>query len=264
MASWEALIASLFARIGGVFIFAGRTVVAMPRVAARARRLRELVFQVDALGVGALPIVEVTGVLTGLLIGLQTRDAIEQFGIASLYPQMVTLALVRELSPTFVALIAGTRAASGTASELATMQVTQQIDAMRALRRDPVQALAAPRVLASLLVFPMLGLVSVAAGLVGSMMVAVYSLKQTASYFFYAASTVLSATEILPNLVLKPALFGFLIGTLACSSGLAARGGTTAVGLATVRAVVQVTVAIIVADYFAGRFIRWAWPPPPF
>lgn len=244
--------------------FTGRTVAAIPKVAAHTGRLKELLFQVDSLGVAALPIVEITGILTGLLIGLQTRDAIEQFGIAALYPQMVTLALVRELAPTFVALIAGTRAASGAASELATMKVTQQIDAMRALRRDPIEALAAPRVLASIVVFPMLGVVSIAAGLVGSMAVAVFSLQQTSAYFFYSAATVLSPAEMLPNMLLKPALFGFLIGVLSCNSGLAAQGGTSAVGRATVRAVVQVTVAVIVADYLSGRVIRYVWPPPPF
>src|SRR5690606_10018072 len=110
-------------------------------------------------------------------------------------------ALVREVGPTFVALVAGARAASGITSELATMKVTQQVDALRALRRDPVAHLAAPRALASVFCFPLLAIAGVLAGFFGGMLVATFALGQPPMFFFSRAFDVLNMREIVPNLL---------------------------------------------------------------
>lgn len=253
-----------FLSLGQFTTFAARTIAALPSVLLHASRRREFIVQLDALGVGALPITHITGFIAGLLLGLQTRVSLEQFGITSLFPQMLTLALVREVGPTFVGIIAGARAASGIASELATMSVTQQVDAMRALGRDPIERLAAPRTLASIVVFPCLSIVGILAGFLGGHLIATSTLGQTPTFFFHEAFIVLGVREILPNLIFKPMVFGLLIGVVSSFLGLRAERGTRAVGEATVRAVVLVTVSVLVTDYMVGEVFRKLWPPPPW
>ncbi len=253
-----------FSDIGSFALFLARTVWALPAVLSRRTRLREFIVQLDVLGVGALPITHITGVIAGLLLGVQTKVALRQFGITSMFPQMLTLALVREVGPTFVALIAGGRAASGITSELATMSVTQQVDALRALRRDPVLALAAPRTLASVVCFPMLAFAGVVAGMFGGMLIGLSYLHQGPTFFFNQAIAVLNVREIVPNLIVKPMCFGLLIGIVASYLGLRTEGGTRAVGGSTVHAVVKVTVGVLITDYLVGEIFRRTWPPPPF
>lgn len=250
--------------LGAVILFALRTVRALPAVVARRAGFREFVVQLDTLGLGALPITHITGVIAGLLVGLQTKASLKQFGITSIFPQMLTLALVREVGPTFVALIAGARAASGITSELATMSVTQQVDALRALRADPIVTLAAPRTLASIAAFPMLAFTGVVAGMFGGMLIGISYLHQGPTFFFHQALLVLNARELVPNLLVKPMSYGLLIGVIASQLGLATEGGTRAVGGSTVRSVVKVTVGVLISDYVVGEVFRRAWPPPPF
>lgn len=249
---------------GAFAIFTARNLAALPAVVSRRSRLREVVVHLDVLGVGALPITHITGVVVGLLLGVQTKAALRQFGITTLFPQMLTLALVREVGPTFVALVAGARAASGITSELATMSVTQQVDAMRALRRDPIIALSAPRVLACLIAFPVLALVGAVAGMFGGMLIGRSYLHQGTTFFFNQALLVLNMREVIPNLVVKPMSFGLLVALVASYLGLRTEGGTRAVGSSTVRAVVLVTVGVLICDYLVGEVFRRLWPPPPF
>lgn len=249
--------------LAAITTFALRTLAAIPSVVVHKERRREFVMQLDSLAVGAVPITHLTGFVTGLLLGVQTRVSLREFGITTMFPQLLTIALVRELGPTFVSLIAGARAGSGIASELATMSVTQQVDAMRALRRDPVPTLAAPRTLACIIGFPALSVVGVLAGLVGGMLVGL-ALQQSPSFFFHQSLSILGVREVIPNLIVKPAIFGMLIGTMASYLGLSAEGGTRAVGSATVRTVVIVTVSVLVADYLVSETFRRFWPPPPF
>ena len=249
--------------VGDLALFTFQTIAALPAVFLHRPRRRELVNQLDAIGVGALPITHITGLIAGLLLGVQTRVTLRQFGITNIFAQMLTLALVREVGPTFVSLITGGRAASGVASELATMTVTQQVDALRALRRNPIDALVAPRTLACIIAFPALAMVGVLAGLFGGMLMG-QTLHQDATFFFNQALSVLGIREIIPNLVVKPALFGLLIGIVSSYLGLRAEGGTRAVGGSTVRAVVVVTVGILISDYVVGEIFRRAWPAPPW
>lgn len=252
------------ATIGQFGTFSARVLVALPAVFIHRTRRREFVIHLDGIGVGALPITHITGFISGLLLGLQTRVSLEQFGITSLFSQMLTLALVREVGPTFVALVAGSRAAAGITSELATMAVTQQVDAFRALRRDPIKALAAPRTLAAMCAFPILSIIGVLAGFFGGMLIGTFALEQSPTFFFNQAFLVLSFQEIIPNLFVKPATFGLLIGLVSSFLGLRASGGTRAVGAAAVQAVVLVTVGVLFADYVVGEIFRKLWPPPPW
>lgn len=251
----------LFA-LGELGTFTLGTLIALPAVIGRRTRRQELIVQLDVLGVGALPITHLTGFIAGLLMGIQTRDGLQEFGITTLFPSLVTLVLVREVGPTFVALISGARAASGIASELSTMAVTNQVDAFRALRRDPVASLAAPRTLACIIGFPALSIVGVLAGMYGGYVIA-SSMQQSASFFFHQSLRAIGAREIIPNLLVKPALFGLVIGVVSSHLGLKAEGGTRAVGGATVRSVVIITVGVLITDYIVGAFFLRFWPPPP-
>jgi phospholipid/cholesterol/gamma-HCH transport system permease protein len=242
--------------------FAVGTIAALPKVFQQRTRRRELVTQLDVLGVGALPITHLTGFISGLLMGVQTREGLREFGITTMFPELVTLVLVREVGPTFVALISGARAASGIASELSTMAVTQQVDAFRALRRNPIEALAAPRTLACIFGFPALSIVGVLAGLYGGYVIA-ESLQQSASFFFHQSLRSIGPREVIPNLLVKPALFGLVIGIVSSHLGLKAEGGTRAVGSATVRSVVIITVGVLITDYIVGTLFLRFWPPPP-
>lgn len=252
------------AAVGQFAAFSVRVLLALPSVFLHRTRRREMIIQLDGVGVGALPITHITGFIAGLLLGLQTRVSLEQFGITSLFSQMLTLALVREVGPTFVALVAGARAAAGITSELATMSVTQQVDALRALRRDPIEALAAPRTVAAIIAFPILSVAGVLAGFFGGMLIGTFALGQSPTFFFNQAFLVLGAREILPNLFVKPAAFGLLIGLVSSFLGLRAEGGTRAVGEAAVKAVVAVTVGVLFTDYMVGEVFRKIWPPPPW
>lgn len=261
---WKESILMPIATIGQFGTFSSRVLVALPAVLVHRTRRKEFVLHLDSIGVGALPITHITGFISGLLLGLQTRVSLEQFGITSLFSQMLTLALVREVGPTFVALVAGSRAAAGVTSELATMAVTQQVDAFRALRRDPIKALAAPRTLAAMCAFPILSIIGVLAGFFGGMLIGAFALEQSPTFFFNQAFLVLSVREIIPNLFMKPAAFGLLIGLVSSFLGLRTVGGTRSVGNAAVKAVVLVTVGVLFADYVVGEIFRKIWPPPPW
>lgn len=261
---WAEGIARPLAVLGEFAVFSVRVLAALPSVLLHKARRNETIVQLDNVGVGAVPITHITGLIAGLLLGLQTRVSLEQFGITSLFSQMLTLALVREVGPTFVALVAGARAASGITSELATMSVTQQVDALRALRHDPIHQLAAPRTLASLITFPLLSVIGVLAGFFGGMLIGTFALGQSPTFFFNQAFLVLGAREFLPNIFVKPACFGLLIGLVSSFLGLRAEGGTRAVGQAAVQAVVIVTVGVLFTDYVVGEFFRKVWPPPPW
>lgn len=261
---WKESVLIPLATIGQFGSFSARVLIALPAVLAHRTRRQEFIIHLDGIGVGALPITHITGFLSGLLLGLQTRVSLEQFGITSLFSQMLTLALVREVGPTFVALVAGSRAAAGVTSELATMAVTQQVDAFRALRRDPLKALAAPRALAAMCAFPILSIIGVLAGFFGGMLIGQFALEQSPTFFFNQAFLVLSAREIIPNLFVKPAAFGLLIGLVSSFLGLRTVGGTRSVGNAAVKAVVLVTVGVLFTDYIVGEIFRKLWPPPPW
>ena len=208
--------------------------------------------QMDDIGVGSMPIVLLSGFFIGAVMVLQTGSQFQRFGQVSLTGDIVSLALVRELGPTITGLLVAGRCASGIASELGSMLVTEQVDAMRALGTDPSRKLVSPRVLATLIMLPLLTTFSCFIGLVGGMVASVFSLRLSATTFWQRSIAILQFSDLMQGFT-KSVVFAFILSTVGCYQGLNVRGGTQGVGRATTQAVVVSSVLIIVADTFLTK-----------
>lgn len=218
----------------------------------RPRYGEDTLQQMDDIGVGSMPIVLLSGFFIGAVMVLQTGTQFQRFGQVSLTGDIVSLALVRELGPSITGLLVAGRCASGIASELGSMLVTEQVDAMRAMGTDPSRKLISPRVLAALIVVPLLTTISVFVGLVGGMVASVFSLRLSATTFWQRAIAILQFSDLMQGFT-KSVVFAFILSTVGCYQGLNVRGGTQGVGRATTQAVVVSSVMIIVADTFLTK-----------
>jgi len=208
--------------------------------------------QMDDIGVGSLPIILLSGFFIGGVMVLQTGAQFVRFGQTSLTGDVVSLALVRELGPAITGLLTAGRCSSGIASELGSMLVTEQVDAMRAMGTDPSRKLVTPRVLASLLMVPLLASLMVFVGLLGGCVASVFSLQLSAVEFWRRAIDILEFADLMQGFM-KSLVFAFILSTVGCYKGLTVRGGTQGVGRATTQSVVISSVLIIVADLFLTK-----------
>ena len=218
--------------------------------------LADTLEQMDVIGVGSLPIVLLVGFFIGAVMVLQTSSQFERFGQTALTGDVVALALVRELGPTITGLLVAGRNASGMASELGSMLVTEQVDAMRAMGTDPSRKLVTPRVVATILMLPLLTAMSDFVGLVGGFIVASFELRLSPVQYWTRAIQALEFSDLMQGLS-KPLFFGFILSTVGCYKGLTVRGGTQGVGRATTGAVVVSSVFIIVANFFLTRVMLY-------
>jgi phospholipid/cholesterol/gamma-HCH transport system permease protein len=216
----------------------------------------DLLEQMDIIGVGSLPVVLITGFFIGAVMVLQTATQFARFGQTSLTGDAVSTALVRELGPTITGLLVAGRNSSGMASELGSMLVTEQVDAMRAMGTDPVRKLVAPRVFATILMLPLLVAMSDLIGLVGGFFVSLLTLHLNSVEFWHRAINTLDFSDLMQGLT-KPLFFGFIIATVGCYKGLSVKGGTQGVGRATTQAVVISSVAIIATDVVLTRVMLY-------
>jgi len=210
--------------------------------------------QMDIIGVGSLPIVLLTGFFIGAVMVLQTAAQFERFGQTALTADVVSLALVRELGPSITGLLVAGRNASGMASELGSMLVTEQVDAMRAMGTDPIRKLVTPRVVATLLMLPLLTAMADFLGLIGGYLVSAATLRLGAISFWTRAVDTLEFSDLMQGLS-KPIVFGFILSTVGCYQGLNVRGGTQGVGRATTQAVVVSSVFILVSNFFLTKLM---------
>jgi phospholipid/cholesterol/gamma-HCH transport system permease protein len=230
-------------------ILCGRAVIALVNP---PHYVSEILDQMDIIGVGSLPIVLLAGFFIGGVLVLQTASQFVRFGETALTGDAVSLALVRELGPAITGLLVAGRNASGIASELGSMLVTEQVDAMRAMGTDPMRKLVAPRVVAAVLVLPLLTAMSDLVGLVGGWAVSTLTLRIGAVQFWTRAINILQFSDLMQGLA-KPVFFGFILATVGCYKGLTVRGGTEGVGRATTQAVVISSIIIIVSDTFLTK-----------
>lgn len=212
--------------------------------------------QMDLIGVGSLPIIVAASLSIGAVLVLNTAAQFQRFGMTALTGDAVSLALVRELGPTITALLVAGRNASGMASELGSMVVTEQVDAMRALGTDPVRKLMTPRVVATVLVLPLLVAVADFVGLFGGFIVAHFTLRLGAVQFWTRAVDALEFGDLVQGMV-KPLVFAFIVATVGCFQGLRVRGGTQGVGRATTSAVVISSVMVLVSDFFLAKMLLY-------
>jgi phospholipid/cholesterol/gamma-HCH transport system permease protein len=201
----------------------------------------------DSIGVGSLQIVFMTGFFSGAVMALQMSRALAQYGQVGKTGSLVSLTLVRELGPVLTAIMVAGRNASGMASELGSMKVTEQIDAMRALGTDPVQKLVTPRLIATSVMLPLLVVIADFVGLFGGWVISSLFLDLTSRQYWTSAWQTLEWNDVLQGL-LKPLMFAVVISMIGCFYGLRTTGGTQGVGRSTTQAVVTSTVLIFILD----------------
>lgn len=218
-------------------------------------RVGNLFAQLDFVGAGSVFIVTLTGIFTGMVFAHQTGRAFEMFDAESLVGPTVALTLTRELGPVFSALMVTMRAGSSVCTELGTMRVTEQVDALETMAVSPVQYLLVPRVLAGLLMVPALVLVFDAAGMAGAYGIAVYAKGLSAGTFIARTQQWVMPADVVEGLV-KGAVFGLTVMSIACYRGFNASGGARGVGEATTRAMVQSALSIFVLDYLVGVLLH--------
>src|SRR3954466_6395755 len=216
--------------------------------------IADMVQQADLIGVGSLPIVVLIGFFTGAVLAVQTANTLQRFGSITLIGQLVSLSMVRELGPVLTGILVAGRNASGMASELGSMVVTEQIDAMRALGTDPLKKLVTPRVIATVFMLFFLTIISDLVGLSGGAFIAQFLLGLDAHQYWSNAYQTLVFEDVFMGLM-KPVIFGFIIATVGCYYGLSAKGGTQGVGRATTQAVVAASVLILVLDALVTRLL---------
>jgi phospholipid/cholesterol/gamma-HCH transport system permease protein len=205
----------------------------------------DILLQMDAIGVGSLFIVSLIGFFSGVVMALQMSRALATYGAQGQIGQIVSITLVRELGPVLASLLVAGRNASGIASELGSMRVTEQIDAMRALGTDPIQKLVTPRLIAMAVVLPLLTIIADFLGLIGGWLIAFGMLNITTSQYWNTAWRILEYNDLVQGLV-KPFLFALVIALVGCYYGINTSGGTQGVGRSTTKAVVVSSVWIFI------------------
>jgi phospholipid/cholesterol/gamma-HCH transport system permease protein len=218
------------------------------------RYLEDTLTQMDTIGFGSLPIVLLTGFFTGAVLALQTYRTLQTFGEVGILGEAVALSVVRELGPVLTALMVAGRNSSGIASELGSMLVSEQIDAMRALGTDPLRKLVAPRLYATLITLPLLTILSDFMGLLGGYMISATTAHLTTREYWSSAYQSLTVEDVVQGLI-KPVFFAVVVALVGCYFGLRTAGGTEGVGRSTTRAVVAASVWILVLDFFITRFL---------
>jgi len=232
-------------------LLAGRS---LTNIFGQPRYYADTLLQADLIGVGSLPIVVLIGFFTGAVLALQTAITLQQFGSLSLTGKLVALSMVRELGPVLTGILVAGRNSSGMASELGSMKVTEQIDAMRAMGVDPTRKLVTPRVVATVTMLFFLSIISDLLGLSGGFMISYFLLGLDANQYWTTAYQALRFGDVFMGLS-KPVVFGFIISSVGCYYGMSARGGTQGVGRATTQAVVSASVLIVVIDFFLTKLL---------
>ena len=245
-----------FEWFGEIGEFCGRVVRA---AVTRPFEFGELIRQMDSIGSLSLPLVALAGAATGVVLSLETRDSLTRFGAKSMLPAVIAFSLIKETGPIITGLVMSGRVGAGIGAELGSMKVTEQIDAMEASAVDPYKYLAATRVLACVLMLPLLTLAADFAGIlmgwVADTLVQPISLRA----FIDAAFKDVMFRDCIPP-TLKTAVFGFIIGTVACFQGMRTRGGTEGVGRAATSSVVLSSLFIILADVILVKLIVVFFP----
>jgi phospholipid/cholesterol/gamma-HCH transport system permease protein len=206
------------------------------------------------MGVRSLGLALMVGLFTGMVFSLQFIVALARFGAADTVGRVTSLAIFRELGPVLTSLMVGGRIAAGITAELGSMQVSEQIDAIRALGADPIRKLVAPRITAGVLMMPLLTALADLVAVLGACVIAFLEHGLSLTYFYKSVVETNQIGDVLSGLV-KTVVFGFLIALAGCYQGFQTRGGTEGVGQSTTRTVVLVTVSILFADFILTKLL---------
>src|SRR4030043_260748 len=232
--------------LGAIFTLFVQVVSSMVRPPSE---IRNIVKQMEEVGIRSMPVVLVTATFTGMVLALQSYSGFQRFGATSFVGSVVALSITRELGPVFAGLLVSGRGGASMAAELGTMKVTEQIDALVTLATNPIKYLVVPRVVAATLVLPVLVVFADLVGILGGYFVSVYLLGANPYVYVDKTYQYLEFRDIYTGLV-KSAVFGFLIALISCYNGFIAEGGAGGGGRATTRAVVASSRPALVSDYF--------------
>ncbi len=235
--------------LGGLAELAGETLHAC---LTRPFYSGEVVAQMDEAGVKSLSITGITAFFMGMTLAFQTAYALAAFGGKLFIGRVVALSIVRELGPVLTALMVGGRVGSGITAELGSMTVTEQVDALRAMAISPVRRLVVPRVVATVLMLPVLTALADVLGIVGGLGISVVMLQMTAQDYLTSIWNQLAISDIMSGLS-KTLFFGFEIAVIGCFNGMRVEGGASAVGVATTRTVVLASICVLVSDFFLTK-----------
>ncbi len=237
--------------LGEVALLSGRTFTAIFR---RPLEIKSTLLQLESLGVRSMGIVAVTSLFIGMVMTIQFAFGLQRFGGLEYIPRVVVLSFCRELAPTLTAVIVGGRIGSGMAAEVGAMNVTEQVDAIRALGADPAKKLVLPRVLAAIIVMPLLSVYALALGVAGAIFICSAQFDIAPTFFINSSLEATRISDFVSGLAKTP-FFGYLIAIVGCHFGLRTTGGTEGVGLSTTRTVVAVSIAILIADFFLTKLL---------
>src|SRR4029434_11069926 len=241
---------------GGVGLL---TAQVLRSLALPPKYFRLVILEIEAMGVRSLGVALTASVFTGMVFALQSAVNMARFGAENYVGPISALAILRELGPVLTAILVGGKVASGITAELGSMKVTEQIDALRAICVNYVQKLIVPRILAALIVFPLVTVVADAVGLVGGMLIAVFDRHVDPYLYWNTISYWVVIKDFLSGLG-KSVVFGGLITLIGCYNGLETEGGTEGLGRSTTDTVVQVAMAVIVSDFFLTKlFLLLFW-----
>jgi phospholipid/cholesterol/gamma-HCH transport system permease protein len=236
---------SFLEQIGAIGIFIYQVLIWLPR---RPFFFRELFKQMDFIGIRSSTVILLTGIFTGMVTALQSDYGFRLFGAESLVGSTTTLGLVRELGPVLAALMVTARAGSAMTAEIGTMRVTEQIDALTVMGVNPIQYLVIPRIIAAVILMPMLTLIFDSIGMIGSYIVGVKLLGIDEGMFMSRIVQYVDYSDLDAGLI-KAAVFGAILAAVGCFKGYTTSGGAEGVGKATTYSVVISSVSILVADY---------------
>ncbi len=216
--------------------------------------------QIYFIGLRSLPLISITAAFTGMVMALQFGLGLEKFGGKLYIPKIVSLSIVREMGPVFTSLMLAARVGAGIASEIGSMKVTQQIDAIRALGTSPISRIVIPRLLACLITIPLLAGFANAIGVYGGLIVGVQELGLDSEFYMQKVASTIGVSDYMSGFG-KTFFFAFIIGLTACFYGLNVKDGTQGVGAATTKSVVVSSISILIGDYFLTKlfwvFEQW-------
>jgi phospholipid/cholesterol/gamma-HCH transport system permease protein len=236
-----------FKEVGDIARFTGRFFreIVKPR-----QEYEEFINQCFWIGYKSFPLVSITGFIMGIVLTIQSRPTLVEFGAASLLPSMVSVSLVREISPVITALICAGKIGSGIGAELGSMRVTEQIDAMEVSGTNPFKYLVVTRVMASTMMVPVLSTLAIAISLYGAYLGVNLKGSVSWSLFWYQAFDALSYGDFIPSIT-KTFFFGFAIGIVGCYKGYNSQKGTEGVGRSATTAVIVASLMVFILDLIA-------------
>ena len=256
MTTWLELIGmkttAFLREMGAVLIFLAQT---LRWTVSRPFYLRNLLKQMEQIGVNSVPVVLTTAISTGMVLALQSYTGFKRFGAQSLVGAVVSLSMTRELGPVLTGLMVAGRAGAAMAAELGTMRVTEQIDALRTLATHPVDYLVVPRLLATLIAMPLLTAEAIAIGIGAAYVLGTGYLGIQPAYAWHNMVKYTQPEDVVTGLI-KSLLYGGCIALISCDKGMNCREGAEGVGRATTEAVVSCCITILISNFFLTLFLN--------